>query len=889
MPKTLDDFLVDDPSPTPDDNKPVPNKFPTIKNVPYKIAIIGEAPGVNEVAEGQPFVGASGKVLNGFLSKAGILREACFVGNICQHRPPENDISKFAFDGEQIQSGLTQLYKDLATFQPNICLLLGKTALFAAKRENAIGDWRGSIFQGTNIPFLGRKCLASYHPAACLRQWEWSPLLMFDIKKALAEATTPSLILPERNLFVDITLDYILHEFDRIIADKIQISPDIEGYVDAMTCISLADKPSYSFIVPLTHHDGTNRWSIEDEAKIWTGLSKVMSAVDVPKVMQNGLYDRFVLQYSYNIITRGRQDDTMLKFWELYCELEKSLGFQCSLITKEPFYKFERKVNDARTHHTYCCRDSAVTIEINSALDKWLDQSSRRHYKLNIDLLNPILYMELRGIKYDTEKAKQKLTEVDHAIYSLQSDLNDCVGCGILPNESRLSLLQKLQSQVCFKRDPTQPKKGREEEYRLCRLILSGNEPLTKRDKGYLSTVLDTGLNIKSAAFKTLLYTTLNLPKQYHPVTKELTTNYEALLKLTKKSSHPCLTLALDIGELRTRSQMLAISADKDGRIRCGYNIVGTETGRLTCYTSPTGSGYNLQTIPSENQLKPVGHPLRSGMRDLFVADEGHYLFQCDLSGADGWTVAAHLATLGDSTMLDDYQAGIKPAKILCYLLRHSAGSLAGRSREEIKELTKEVGKDSWDYFACKIGQHGTCYLMGKRKLVNQIFIQSEGKVSMAESDVVDLQRLFTIRYRIKLWHDWMTRHLSKQPYPPKLTSASGHTRRFFGRYNEILGEALAHEPQANTTYATNLAAYRLWTDRDNRIIRDTKCKLRIEPLHQVHDALLCQARIEDTDWAVAKLKSYFNNPITIAGQPITIPFEGNYGPSWGDLPNAIK
>jgi hypothetical protein len=121
------------------------------------------------------------------------------------------------------------------------------------------------------------------------------------------------------------------------------------------------------------------------------------------------------------------------------------------------------------------------------------------------------------------------------------------------------------------------------------------------------------------------------------------------------------------------------------------------------------------------------------------------------------------------------------------------------------------------------------------------------------------------------------------------LTAASGQVRQFFGRPDDVLTKAVAFEPQANTTYATNLAAYRLWNDLDNRILSNSMgCKenirLRIEPLHQVHDALIGQFPQADTAWAVGKIKSYFNNPLTIAGQQITIPFEGNYGSSWGNL-----
>lgn len=876
MPKLLEDFIVED-SPIEGDNLPVPNVQPSIKNVPYKLAIIGEAPGADEIREGKPFVGYSGKFLNGLLSKAGILRDACFIGNICQHRPPGNDITHFSREGKEFQEGLAALNTHLKEFNPNICLLLGKTALWAAKGVDNIGDWRGSLFLGEKEPFIGRKCIAAYHPAACLRQYEWTPLLSFDIKKAYNESTTPTLILPERQLIIDLDAEGIVQQLERILVAKPLVSLDIEGYIDAMSCLSIATSDSFSFIIPFSTTSNENHFDPESESRIWLLLSRLLADPTIPKVLQNSLYDRFVLQYSYNIVIAGVVDDTMLKHHELYCELEKSLGFQASLYTHEPFYKSDRKTSNVDVFWRYCCRDSAVTYEINSKLDKWLDTPSRQHYQFNVALLNPILYMELRGIRYDSAAARHRQEEITDHVFSLQHDLNAATNFGFPEQTTRGDILTAIQNEICFKRDRNAPKKGHEDDYRFATNLLLKGGPLTKSERGRLSVIAKRDLNIKGAAFKKLLYETLNLPKQKHPITGELTSNYEALLKLKKHSSHPSLQLSIDLGELRTRSQMLSISADSDGRIRCGYNIVGTETGRLTCYTSPTGSGYNLQTIPSEQQSKPLEHPLRQGMRDLFIADDGYYLFQCDLSGADGWTVAARLASLGDRTMLDDYLAGIKPAKVLCYLLRHGATSLAGKTREEIKELTKSIEKESWDYFASKIGQHGTCYLMGKRKLATQVFIQSEGEITITENEAHDLQRLFSVRYRVKIWHDWMTRHLSKQTYPPKLTSASGHTRRFFGRSQEILGEALAHEPQANTTYATNLAAYKLWTDPENRVGN----KLRVEPLHQVHDALVGQFKIEDTAWSVDKIKRYFANEIVISGIPITIPFEGTYGTNW--------
>jgi DNA polymerase len=864
------------------DPRTVPNKQPKYTNFDYKLAIIGEAPGNDELQLGMPFVGMSGRLLNDLLRKATIVRDAIFVGNISQHRPPDNDIDLFSWDGEQIKSGLDHLEHDLKIANPNVCLLLGKTALFAAKRTEAIGDWRGSVFVSeVPGPFYGRKCIASYHPAACLREYSWTALLMMDIQKAKREALSKELILPSRALLINLPFVDLRGFLDTILSDKPKISVDIEGWWNNLTCLSIATDPELSYLVPFTKLDGTSYWQYEEEeVLIWELVVKIMADPLIKKIWQNGLYDRFALQYGYDVVILGNEDDTMPKFWEKYCELEKSLGFQCSVLTNEPYYKGDRKSDDRDTYYRYCCKDSALTYEINERLKLLLDHEQNQHYRFNHDLLNPLLYMELRGILYDTKLAKERLREVNHHVYSIQADLDQNVGLQVDWETDRQVSMQRIRDIMCYKRSPNQPKKDYAKAYHWCSRVLLGDGKLTKDQIGRLNTESGLSMNIKGKDFKTLLYETLKLPKQYTGDPPRLSTNYESLLKIQKKSPHAVVDTAIKLGMLRTRSQMLEIHPDADGRIRCGYNVVGTETGRLTCYTSPTGSGYNLQTIPQENNLYSVDHPLRPGMRDLFIADPGHYLFQCDLSGADGWTVGAYLNMLGDSTMLDDLKAKIKPASVVCYLYRHGNNSLQGKTRDEIKELLKEVKKEDWDYFACKQGIWGLCYTMGPDRLATVIATQSEGKYWLTRTQVEAFRNAVHARYQIRRWHQWMTTQLSKSA---SLTASNGFKRRFFGRHTEILGQALAHLPQVYTTYATNKAMHRLWTDEDNRLDKSPAGiqQLRVEPLHQVHDALVGQFKIEDTAWAITRIKSYFNNPITIANQTITIPFEGQYGLNW--------
>jgi hypothetical protein len=408
--------------------------------------------------------------------------------------------------------------------------------------------------------------------------------------------------------------------------------------------------------------------------------------------------------------------------------------------------------------------------------------------------------------------------------------------------------------------------------------VLIGTLP-NESQLGRISSALKLHLNVESnPQICDFLYRQRRFPVQYKEKadgTPGETADVGAILELYRTSKDDVLKLILKLRSLLYWIETLSIATDADGRIRCGYNLVGTETGRLSCSSSPTGSGYNLQTVTKK-------------LRYLFTADPEYYFFQCDLAGADGWTVAAHCARLDDRTMLDDYLCGLKPAKILA-LMYDKGKDINKCSREELKELCKEVDGDGWLYFGCKRVQHGTNYMMKQHTMSKQIlkdsFKMTGEPIFLEPALCLSLQNLYLLRYYgIPLWQNWVADQVLRYG---AITSASGHTRHFYGRIKDVGGKlnhetwkaALSEEPQANTTYACNLALHRLWHDPDNRFADG---RLIVENLHQVHDALNGQFPQAYTDWSVDKIRSYFKPSIKISGMDISIPFEGKYGLSWG-------
>jgi uracil-DNA glycosylase family 4 len=808
----------------------LPNAFP-LSSAPYKLAIIGECPGPHEMAQCRPFAGPSSGLLTAALQNSGIILSNCFRGYIYNQVPPGGDIEHINKSDPDFNESLSILKSDLNKFQPNCILLLGGTALWAAGVYHKVNVYRGTLFSGFDERY---KCIATYAPGYVQKVWDEAPLFQFDINRACEEARDSKLQLPERKLEPSLTASEVLSRLNTIRAGTL-ISVDIEGGVpnpeetthrnlDGVTCIGISTDPSSAWTINLSDFDDITK------GIVMKAFNKMMSDPSIPKVLQNSLYDYVVLAWLWKINARNIQHDTMLSGWEIYPELPKGLGTQASIWSKEPYYKFERtsgaglEITEAKIlHRTYCCKDAAVTLEIHQNHMAAMTVDQRKHYDFNMSLIPSLQYMSLRGIRYDSDQAKEKHSEIKSKMLELQMACNQHANQEINLNSPK---------QMC---DLLYKRFGFEPQY------------------------------IKEAGRKT----------------SKLTANADAMLKIIIKqgaNTHPFLACALGWKKLEGVRKQLELSCDQDGRVRCSYNLVGTETGRLSCSGSVTGSGTNLQTITEQ-------------LRYLYQPDPGYHFFQCDLSGADGWTVASRASMLGDPTMLDDYLAGMKPAKIIALMYMQMQGQLPDVSvnindlpREEVKRLTKVTDIPDSLYAVCKAVQHGSSYDMGPNTMANNILLQTFKKSSdlnvlwVPPNDCKKVQLVFFKRYPgVLAWQRWVQQQLNKNKI---LTCASGHVRTFFGRPgNDVTYRAAySHEPQANTTYATNLAMQRLWHDPENRTASGD---LIIQPLHSVHDALCGQFPIDQTSWAVDKIRSYFNNTLSIGNERIVIPYEGGYGQSW--------
>ena len=145
-----------------------------------KIMFIGEAPGADEDAQGEPFVGRAGKLLTKIIEACDMQREEIYICNILRCRPPRNRNPS----PEEASNCREYLDKQIQIVNPEYIVCWGSVA---AKNlldtETPIGKMRGEFYE-----YAGAKVLCTYHPSYLLRNppakkfvWEDLQFLFADM------------------------------------------------------------------------------------------------------------------------------------------------------------------------------------------------------------------------------------------------------------------------------------------------------------------------------------------------------------------------------------------------------------------------------------------------------------------------------------------------------------------------------------------------------------------------------------------------------------------------------------------------------------------------------------------------------------------------------------
>jgi len=144
-----------------------------------RLMFVGEGPGADEDAQGLPFVGKAGQLLNNMIAAMGLKREDVYIANIVKCRPPNNRVPEPA----EANTCTQFLVQQMDIVRPEVVVALGATAalyLLGVKRSlsSLRGHWHSC---------RGAKLAVTYHPAFLLRDPRQKGEAWKDLQMVMAE------------------------------------------------------------------------------------------------------------------------------------------------------------------------------------------------------------------------------------------------------------------------------------------------------------------------------------------------------------------------------------------------------------------------------------------------------------------------------------------------------------------------------------------------------------------------------------------------------------------------------------------------------------------------------------------------------------------------------
>lgn len=585
--------------------------------------IIGEAPGREEEVLSRPFVGTSGKLLDSMLGEAGISRSECFVTNVCRIRPENNDITTLIAQSKKdltigqwlpmhdknvkqpVHDGYLQLLKEIDLVKPRVIVPVGNVPLWAISKLWGITKWRGSTLRHGNSIVV-----PTYHPAAILRQWEWRAIAVNDLRRVARIRNGEMPVKPDWKFIIRPSFDVVqqtLFMLDEMAAgsEVLRISFDLETRNGHIACAGLSWTLLDAICIPFMQSGSAQGyWTTDQEAWIIWALCKLLTHKNVQVVGQNILYDCQYTWRHWHFVPNVYQD-CMISQHSIFSDLPKSLAFQASMYCKYYVYwkdegKDWREGQDEGQLWYYNCEDCVYTDEVGRVeLETVKKMGLEEVHRTQQQLFWPVLRAMQLGVRIDHDRRKALTQEVHEQIKQREEFLAFVLGHTLNPRSFP-------QMSKFFYEDLKQPvvlKRGKK-----------GAPPRPSLDDEALQTI----------------------------------SKREPLLRPIINAISDIRTLGIFL------SHFLEKPLDEDGRMRCSYNIGGSESGksapktyRLSSSENAFGSGTNLQNIPSEKSkslgksaargsIAAIGDPYQfPNLRSMFVPDSGKTFFDGDLDRAD--------------------------------------------------------------------------------------------------------------------------------------------------------------------------------------------------------------------------------------------------------------
>lgn len=493
-------------------------------------------------------------------------------------------------------------------------------------------------------------------------------------------------------------------------------------------------------------------------------------------------------------------------------------------------------MSDSEIYWTYCGLDCCVTYDVFNVIEPQLDDVSRATYNTSMATIPVFLEMMLTGFPVNLEKRKQVLGHY----------------------EKQLELLESMWTALCTEG-------------------LGIPADRTKRDKGR------TALPINPASpqdVQYLFHTVLQIPekkKRKKGQTEAKTTTDREVLEGFRSYyfAEVFVNFILAMRDCQKAIGFLRTKLDDDNRIRCSFNVAGTNTGRANSSFSDMGTGTNLQNISGKQ-------------KNIFVADDQWMLADIDLEQGDSrgvgaiawnWFVESHGEEWAGS-YLDACESG----DLHTTVVKMAWPDLPWPETMDLK-LAKAVAEMnayrdlSFRDLAKKLG-HGTNYL-GQP---NTMAMHSKLPVST----IVDFQKKYFGAFQcIPAWQQETIRQVRETRC---LITPFGRRRYFWNDPNAVPthNAAIAYSPQSTTGEFINRGAIQL------QHFRNHHPNFPVKFILQVHDSLVLMIKQRSIEEHLPIIMEKLKVILPLAkGREFSIPLGvkvgWNYGGESPDNPYGLR
>lgn len=561
-----------------------------------EVLVVSEYFNGEEAVTLRPMKGSTGYEFRKMLAEAGIAESSCLFAVVAAIRPPGGDPAALVHPTPRSKKGAPAttagLYakRELADGFARICALVrnmpnlrliigaGNLPLWAltdkcsistqrgVKLPGGVSKWRGSQLYSTIQSATGHLIpyLPVIHPSTIQRDWTQRYITVHDLKargaRYLSGATKWDRQVGSEKYFPNPNYTEAITQLQRwearLSLGELWLSADIETWRrKVVTCIGIADADTawcFPFFYFGAEGEFIDVYSPEEEAQLWLAIRRVLSHPNARIIGQNFIYDDQFLYRQY-AIAANLHLDTMLAHHLLWPGTPKGLDYLASLYCNHYVY-WKDESNDwtGQFNHEqlwrYNCKDVRETYDIGMELQKLIPKLGlESQWALQLDQWHLAKAMMRKGVNVN----HRHFDTIRESLGKIAANLEEW-------------LLAAMPADIRY------------------------------TDAG--------GPWFSSPAMQMrIFYDLLGLPIILHKKTKRPTFDTTAIGVLKERTPwleglFERLDALRSIGVFRSHFLEMQLSFDK--RLRCNFNVGGTETFRWSSSANGFGEGTNFQNIP---------------------------------------------------------------------------------------------------------------------------------------------------------------------------------------------------------------------------------------------------------------------------------------------------